>query len=160
MTEPRGRGPLDPCSNGKLYYVLLVLCWTYALLRGGLPERIGATILVIGSQLTWAAASAGAARFESVETGVLLVDVGALLAFLALALRADRFWPLWVAALQILGTAGHAVKFTDPEVIRRAYAFILAFWSYPMLSLLVLGTWRHQRRIVRFGADKSWSGVG
>lgn len=145
--------------NGKLYYVLLALCWIYALVRGGLPEQIGAAIIVIGSQLSVAALSANAARFRSVETGLLVVDVATLISMVFLALRADRYWPLWVAALQVLGTAGHALKFADPEVIRRAYAFILAFWSYPMLALLVSGTWRHQQRLARFGSDQSWSSI-
>ena len=26
-----------------------------------------------------------------------------------------------------------------------------------MLFLLVLGTWNHQRRLAKFGVDKSWS---
>lgn len=41
--------------------------------------------------------------------------------------------------------------------MRWGYAFALAVWSYPMLFLLVLGTWNHQRRLTRSGVDKSWS---
>jgi hypothetical protein len=26
-----------------------------------------------------------------------------------------------------------------------------------MLALIVLGTWNHQRRLARFGADRAWS---
>jgi hypothetical protein len=93
----------------------------------------------------------------SVEIGVFIVDAVCLVAFLVLALRANRFWPLWVAGLQLIGTAGHAVKLADPEIIRRAYQIVLVFWSYPMLLLIVLGTWRHQQRLARFGVDRSWS---
>lgn len=143
--------------QGKLYYLLLVLCWMYALLRGGLPERAGASILAIGSVLTVAAVSSLEHRYVSIEFGVFLVDVATLLAFLILALRADRYWPLWIAALQLIGLAGHGVKLMDPDVIRRAYAFAMQFWGYPMLLLIVLGTHWHQRRLKRFGADRSWS---
>lgn len=143
--------------EGKPYYVLLDLCWMYALLRGGLPERIAATILAIGSTLTVAALSSLAIRFGSIEIGVFLVDVATLVGFLILALRAERYWPLWLTALQILGMAGHAVKEADPSTIRQAYAFALAFWSYPMLLLIAVGTWRHQRRLALYGVDKSWS---
>lgn len=59
--------------------------------------------------------------------------------------------------LHLIGTAGHAVKAVDPHVIPKAYAFILAFWSYPMLLLLVAGTWNHQKRLAKYGVDKSWS---
>ena len=146
-----------PPMNIVVYHFLLLACWAYALRRGGAPEKIGATILVVGSLLTSAAASGFPARFRSVEGGILIVDLICVVAFLALALRADRFWPLWVAALQIMGTAVHAAKFVDPAIVGRTYAFMLAIWSYPMILLMITGTWRHQQRLVRFGIDKSWS---
>ena len=146
-------------TNMLAYMTLLLVCWAYALWRGGAPERIGATILAIGSFLTAAAIDGGRGSFRGVEVGVVVIDILCSLAFVALALRADRFWTLWIAALQVGGTAGHAVKFIDPHIVPRAYAFMLAAWAYPMLVLLFMGTWRHRRRLARFGADKSWSPV-
>jgi hypothetical protein len=140
-----------------VYYALLLLCWGYALLRGGAPERIGATIVLVGSLLTLAAVSSLAVSYASVETGVLLVDAATLVAFLILALRAERFWPIWLTALQLIGTTGHVIKLVEPDIIPRAYAFAAIFWSYLMLPLLALGTWRHQQRLARNGVDKSWS---
>lgn len=146
-----------PPMNLVVYQVLLLACWGYALRRGGVPEKIGATILVVGSYLTVAVLSGPAVSFQSVELGVLIVDLLCLVAFTALALRADRFWPLWVAAMQILGTTAHTVRFVDPEIIGRTYAFMLAIWSYPMIFLMIIGTWRHRQRLARFGVDQSWS---
>src|SRR5438128_172841 len=139
------------------YDALLFSCWLYAMLRGGAPERIGASVLLIGSALTFIAVSAPPIRYGRVEIGIFLVDAAALVAFIAIALRAERHWPLWVAGLQVVGTTAHAVKLVDPTIIRWAYAWVLAFWSYPMLLLIASGTWNHQRRLARFGADKSWS---
>jgi len=143
--------------NTLAYLSLLIACCGFAYLRGGAPERIGAAIMAIGSFLTVAALSTLAERYRSVELGVFLVDVATLFALLVLALRANRYWPLWVAALQLVATTAHAVKLVDPEVIRRAYAFALVFWSYPILLLIMLGTWRHQQRLAKFGVDRSWS---
>lgn len=140
-----------------VYYTFLVLCWIYSLLRGGAPERIGTTILLVGSLLTLATVSTLARSYSSVETAVFFVDVATLVAFLLLALRAERFWPIWVTSLQLLGMSGHVVKVADPDTIPRAYAFAAIFWSYPMVLLLALGTWRHQQRLDRNGADPSWS---
>lgn len=140
-----------------VYYALFAACGLYVLLKGGAPEKVGATILAIGSVLSVAAVSSPAGRFGSVEVGVFLVDVATLLAFLVLALRAERYWPLCVTALQVIGTAGHAAKLLDPGVIRSAYAIVLSLWGYLMLLLLALGTWNHQRRLARHGVDKSWS---
>jgi hypothetical protein len=114
-------------------------------------------ILAGGSVLTLAVVSAPVGRFHSVEVGILLVDVAALVAFLVLALFAERLWPIWVTSLHAIGTAGHAVKLADPQVLGWAYHFALAFWSYPMLFLLALGTWNHQKRLAKRDVDKSWS---
>lgn len=140
-----------------VYYTLFAVCGMYALFKGGAPEKIGATVLFIGSLLSVAARSSPAGRFGSVEVGILLVDLATLVAFLVLALRAERFWPLCVAALQAIGTAGHAAKLLDPGVIRSAYSFALSLWGYLMLLLIAVGTWNHQKRLRRFGVDRSWS---
>lgn len=146
-----------PAPNVLTYSALLLTCLAYAWWRGGGPEKVGASILAIGSSLTLVAVSRPGARFASVETGILIVDLACMAAFVVLALRADRYWPLWLAALQIAGASVHVVKFLDPEITRRTYAFLLAIWAYPMIVLICVGTWRHQARLARFGFDRSWS---
>jgi hypothetical protein len=141
----------------KLYYTLLDVCWIYALFKGGIPERMGTSILALASALTVAALSSPATVYISIESGVFVVDLACFTAFLVLALRANRYWPLWIAGLQLIGTSAHAVKLAYPEVIPKAYAFVTVFWGYPMLLILVLGTFRHQQRLARFGVDRSWS---
>ena len=148
-----------PPLNVVVYNALVLACWAYALQRGGAPEKIGTTILVFGSYLTGVAASAFEIRFRSVEVGILSVDLLCVAAFLGLALRADRFWPLWVAALQIVATAFHAARFVDPDIVGRTYAFMLAIWAYPMILLMIVGTWRHRQRLARRGVDKSWAQI-
>lgn len=148
-------GPLP--LNSIVYTTLMIACWIYALRRGGAPEKVGATIWVGSSLASVAVLSDAAFSFRSVETGIVIVDLVTLGALLALALRAERFWPLWIAALHAVSTAGHAVKYLDPEVIRQVYAHILAVWAYPILLLLVIGTRRHQQRLLSFGRDESWS---
>ena len=139
------------------FYLLLLVCCGYALLRGGAPERIGAAIYAVGTGLTVLARGEAAIRYGSVEVGALIVDVAALIAFLVLALRARRLWPLWMTAFQAISSAGHIAKLADPEMIRWAYAFLLGIWSYPMLLLLAIGTYNHRQRLKRFGSDPAWS---
>lgn len=148
--------------NTLVYLGLLFGCCLYATARGGSPERAAAAVLTAGSLLTYAvltyaALSSTAALYRSLEREIFLIDVATLLGLLVVALRADRLWPLCIAALQAVGTAGHAVKLADPEILPYAYAFALRFWGYPMILLIVFGTWNHQRRLARFGVDKSWS---
>lgn len=139
------------------FNLLLFGCFFYAWLRGGGPEKAASAILLVGSLVTPLLLSQFAVRFTSVEVGVLGVDTIVLAGLLLVALFAERYWPLWVVALHIVGIAAHGVRMVDPTIMRWAYGFALAFWSYPMLLLIIFGTWRHQQRLARFGADKSWS---
>ena len=84
--------------------------------------------------------------YSSVETGVLAVDVLTLLAFTLVALRSDRFWPLWISGLQLTTSFAHVLKALASDLMPLAYAAALRLWSYPILFILAVGTWRSQRR--------------
>ena len=139
------------------YLALLIGCSIYAIGWGGAPERIGMAIVASNAVLSFVAVSAPAVRFRGVEVGVFSVDVVAFLLFAALAMRANRFWPIWVSALLGLGVVGHLAMSLHPRVIPWAYAVVLSIWSYPILLLIVAGTVGHRRRLKRNGADPSWT---
>jgi hypothetical protein len=128
-----------------LFYALLLSVVVYAFARGGRSERAGAVIALAAALLSHAALSPMGSRFAEVELSVLAVDVAVLLAFVTLALKSERYWPIWIAALQLIGVLAHIAKLADPSMMRTGYAFIMAFWSYPMLALIAIGTWRHHR---------------
>jgi hypothetical protein len=140
-----------------IFNLLLLLASGYAIWRGGLPERIVGVSLLLAGLLTRLAYQPFAGRFVSVDWGVLAIDVVLLAILLAVALFADRFWPLWLAAFHALGTGAHLVRGVDYGIEPVAYAILLAAWSYPMILLLAIGTARHARR-KREGAARDWSG--
>lgn len=148
----RSDGPMN-----YLYLALLIATAAYAGWRGGAPERIGIAIVAVNAVLSFLAVSAPGSRFRGVETGVLVVDILAFAAFALLAMRAHRFWPIWVSALLGLGVVGHLAMSLHPQVIPWAYAVVLSVWSYPILLLIVAGTWNHRRRLTRSGVDPSWT---
>lgn len=138
------------------WLTFLATCF-YALLRGGAPERIGAGIFITGFVLTGLTVSSMAGQaYRSAELGVLAVDGAMLAAFLVLALRSQRFWPIWMSALQAVQVAGHLTKIAYPDLMPWAYGIAQALWSYPMMALLIAATWRHSRRMATHGADRSW----
>ena len=137
------------------FAVLLFGCFFYALARGGWPEKAGAFALVAGSLLTVAVNSPLPQRYASVEVGILIVDVAVLLAFLALALLTDRYWPLWTTALQLLVVLAHLARLVDPGMFRLGYGFILAVWSYIQIVIMVLGTRAYHQRKTRSRAASS-----
>lgn len=146
-----------PPLNMVVFSALMISSTALALWRGGPPEKIAAIMFTLSAYYTYAMLSASTPSFRSIELGILVVDIILLVALVVLALRADRFWPLWLAALQLVGTAAHGAKFVDPSLADRIYAFLLAVWAYPTVLLLFVGTWRHQKRLARFGTDRAWS---
>lgn len=121
-----------------IYLVTLLSSCAYALRYGGQSERIGAGIMLAGSFLTPVVGFV-AMKLHAHLVGAMLIDLAVLAAFLTLALRSDKFWPLWTTAFQIIGVATHLAKFVDPVIVPRAYSIAQGFWAYPMLVALVIG---------------------
>jgi hypothetical protein len=125
-----------------LFDMLLFGVCGYALLRGKWDARIVAAVCVIANFASYAVVS----KYASVETGVLIIDLLTFLAFTFVALRSDRFWPLWISGLQLTTSLGHLLKGLETDLVPIAYAAALRFWSYPILIILAVGTWRQHRR--------------
>jgi hypothetical protein len=135
-----------------LYWPLLLLTCGYALFRGGHYERLVALICVIGS-IASVILHPLHGRYASVNAGELAVDCIVLAGFIAVALYSDRFWPLWVAGLQLTSSFAHVLKAIQPELIPHAYAAAVRFWSYPILLVLFIGAWRSNRRTQQIGTS-------
>lgn len=99
----------------------------------------------------------GALPFRDVQWPIVWIDAALLAALLAIALKANRFWPLWVAAIQCLALAAHAARAFDADILPLAYWWIVGKLSYPMLVLLIIGTERHHRRRRHGRRDPAWS---
>jgi hypothetical protein len=140
------------------YFVgLLALCAAYALAGGGAPEKTGAAIYALSVVVTHILLMTHLGRWRGIEFGVFFVDVATFALFCVLAIRANRFWPIWVSALLGLGVLGHLARWAGPDVLWYAYAVVLTIWSYPILAILAIGTFNHRQRLARFGTDRSWS---
>lgn len=125
--------------------LLLAVC-IYAWLRGGTDERAVAATCLAGTIATVLVISPLRHRYAGVEEGLMLVDLAVLAGFITVALRSRRFWPLWVAGLQLTTSLGHILKGVDHDLLPKAYGAALQFWSYPILLILAIGTYRSHRR--------------
>jgi uncharacterized membrane protein YecN with MAPEG domain len=130
-----------------LYIALLALSCGYAFLRGGRYERLIAGVCILGTIATVIVNSPLNRMYVRVEGGALAVDLAVLIAFTFVALQSDRFWPLWVAGLQLTTSVAHFLKALDPHLIPQAYGLAVRFWSYPILVILAVGSWRAHRRM-------------
>jgi len=127
-----------------LYWTLLALTCAYAWIRGSGDERFVAVVCLIASIVTAFVLAPWGQRYSHLEAGEMMVDLGVLAAFVLVALRSDRFWPLWVAGLQLTSSLAHVMKSINLELLPQAYAAATKVWSYPILLIIIVGTWRHQ----------------
>ena len=115
-----------------------VLAWRL----GGFDERVAALCFVVA---TIASNLANQSNYGNTETGVLIIDLALLGCLVALALRSDRFWPMWASAFQLVGTTVHIASMAETGDFAWAYAVGLIFWSYPVMITLMVGTWLEGR---------------
>lgn len=130
----------------SLFLGLVAITTGYALWRGDRDSRLVASICIVAVALTQLLAYPVGQRFASVETGVVAVDLATLAGFFAIALASSRFWPLWVAGLQLTTLLGHLMKAIDWSLLPRVYGMAMVFWSYPILLIVMVGAWRAHRR--------------
>jgi hypothetical protein len=130
------------------FWMLLLVTCGYALLRGRKYEQLAALLFIAASIVSVLVRSPLHARYLGVEQSDLVIDSLVLAATVAIALRSDRFWPLWVAGLQLTISMSHLLKALQPDLLPLAYAAAERFWSYPTLIILFIGAWRqHNRQI-------------
>lgn len=128
------------------FHIFLILTCGYALWMGRSDERLVASTALLASFGTRLLISPVETRYSSVELGVLLVDLATLAAFTFVALRSDRFWPLWISGLQLTTSVAHLLKALEADLFPLAYAAAGRLWAYPVLAILAIGTWRGHRR--------------
>lgn len=127
---------------------ILALVTIYAVRRGGRPEQTAALILV-GiplADLVYHFLSGEQGTYDGVDPVHAAFDLIVLIAFVWLALRADRFWTLWLGALQLIATLSHVIRALEVEMYPIVYAIIIRgpFWG--QMFLVALGTWLYARR--------------
>ena len=134
-------------AHQVIFRTLLIGSCGYAFWRGRSDERIVALVCLGATLASRLAFSPLAVRYTSVEFGLLLIDLAVLASFIFVALRSQRFWPLWIAGLQLTTSMAHVMKAIDEHLLPIAYGAAIALWSYRILIILAIGTWRGHRRL-------------
>ncbi len=84
------------------------------------------------------------------------LDVFLLVALVPIALHANRSYPLWIAALQVVATLAHLARGLFDQIAPIAYAILFVAPSYFQIILLAAGIVLHIRRQRRHGSYRSW----
>src|SRR5690349_16767063 len=106
--------------------------------RGAEDERLAATALLANWGLTVLIVKVGdrGASWASV-----VIDGALLGIYVWLALRSRRYWPLFVAAFQVLIMVTHLGRAADPSISTWAYMTAGIVWSYCGLFAIGYGAW-------------------
>lgn len=129
-----------------IFWAILLICCGYALLRGRKYERLAAILFLSATVLSVLAHMQLWAGYSVMNAGEVAVDTVVLVVLIGIALASDRFWPLWAAGFQLVGSMAHLFKALDATFAPWGYAIAARFWSYPILFVLLIGTWRQYRR--------------
>ena len=141
-----------------IYYSVVVLLQLIALWRGAGPERCVAGVnlgMVVLDRLYHLAAGAPV-HFANIDPGHLVIDLAAFAALAAIALKANRFYPICLAAIQLLAVTSHVVRAINPAIGWLAYAILIIAPSYLLTAVFGAGVgWHLLHRRKRAGTP-SW----
>jgi hypothetical protein len=138
-----------------IFIALFIGSTLYAFWKGGGPERWAAGILLVGVVLTGLAEHFETARFSTIQWCVAAVDCFVLAGFMTIALLSTRYWPMWLAALQIIQLSSDFTR-ALPGMIDLVYAIASSLIGYPLCIIIAMGTARHRLRTARHGAQHAW----
>lgn len=136
-------------------YLLAAAIWRW----GAGPERwlIGSFLatMVMPVYVVWWL------RLGALESGphapfFMLVDMIAAVLFTAIALNANRNYPLWIAGFQLVAVGAHLVQALVDGVSPLAIAVLVIGPSYFQLMLIIGGFLRHVQRLRRYGPYREW----
>ncbi|WP_158611071.1 hypothetical protein [Aurantiacibacter spongiae] len=158
MTDRRGMVAEFFRYKEELQFAVLLVTALAAWRWGAGPERASiAVVLVVfglGDAINHWLSHSGP-RFTTIEEGHLLLDMVAFILFGAIALLANRVYPLCLTALQGLVLLIHfAVGLSTTAPL--AYSILSLAPSYLLTLTLVAGMIAHWRRRRRYGPYRSW----
>ncbi len=139
------------------FLILSAICCSYALVRGGSPERLTAVIFLAGTFASIMISIHAPPPPEGFQWAIFLVDLAMFIALGAIMLFARRYWPMAITACQLLAVMGHVIRLLDPQIVPVLYWISTAFWAVPQMLFLATATARHRSRLRRHGVDPAWS---
>lgn len=124
----------------------LLISTGVALWRGGWPERLAAAAMI----LAWIASALlyKTRLWFGPQTAVFLVDLALLAVLLFIALRSDRWWPMWACGFHGLTLILMLATLLDTRISNRAgYIAGGGVFSYLTMAALFFGALPRRRAL-------------
>ncbi|MBX7513588.1 hypothetical protein K3179_03405 [Qipengyuania sp. GH38] len=135
-------------SRFLLQVALILLVVLFALRKGGRPERHIALVLLgmLAANTLYGVLVGWWTDYDEIPWYRVVFDCTGFALILIVALRADRWWPLWVSGVQLLSVLAHLLRALDADLHPLVYA-IMERWPYWIaIGLTGLGTYLHASR--------------
>ena len=150
--------------RGYLQAVIVFSIFLLTLVRGGAPEKwcastLLAAIILARLQEVLTAGVAGTwsvGGFATDELAYLLIDLLTFAALGAIALQANRMYPLWMAGVQLTAVLTHVAERTTDVISPLAYAILNLSTFYLAILFLGGGLVAHMRRARAWGMYPDW----
>jgi hypothetical protein len=151
-------------NRGWLQLAAILVLVLLALRRGGGPERcVAATfvamflldrlyhLIVTGGTAIWTMSD-----YNRVDVGHLGIDILATASFVAIALTANRIYPLWIAGMQLVALTSYFSRSVIPDLHPVAYAMLERGPSWLQIAGFAAGMVAHLWRTRRRKAYRCW----
>lgn len=151
---------LDKRLSDFIISVLLVAAAVgiLSILRGGHPERWCAATIAAGIIIdrVWIAAL-GARPFTEFDEGRFIIDAVQCCVFVGVAMRANRVYPLFIAASQVVVIVGNIAALALNDGWTQVYWAMTQLPLLLQIAILAAGIAAHVRREARIGRYNCWS---
>ncbi|OZA94733.1 hypothetical protein U4960_02050 [Altererythrobacter sp. H2] len=137
-----------------LFAILAVWAWR----RGGGPEKACAWAFVgmfVADRLYHLLVTP-AIELETVDGWHFALDIAVLAAIVPIALRANRLYPMGLAACQLIAVNAHIARDSFTQITPIAYSILVVAPSYLQLVILACGIGAHVQRQRRHGPYRDW----
>ena len=137
--------------------VALLLLLALALQRGGQPEKraaiayLCAFLYVPVTRILF-----GQPNFLNFDVPLFTADSVVLAVLVWIALRANRWWPLWASALQLIVVVAHLAKLAEIRGMAGVYWGMTTIPTYLQFFVLLGGIRAHHSRLQKIGPYPDW----
>lgn len=144
-----------------IQYLIIFSLMAYAFVRGDGPEKEAGSILsgMVAMDVAYHLLFPESGVYDEIDIGHFLIDLTVLILLGRLAVRANRIYPIWMLAAQIISTLMHLDRGISPAIEPIAYAVLTRVPSYLQIMALGAGLIAHRRRLRRFGTYRSWRSI-
>lgn len=139
--------------------LLAIMLLTAAFIWGGGPERaVAASWVLIFKVSSFIRETFFAQSLQLMEVDVFLAstDIVAGIVFVWIALYANRNYPLWIAAMQVLAVSAHLARGLVESILPIAYVVMIVAPGWFQLLVLAFGLSRHVSRKRKYGPYRDW----